>query len=275
MADTPVAAMGPLEFTDEGEQFVIPLSALYFDSGITLKTDSPLYAQHRHALDGWLAYLQSNGLVTPAPQPPPTAAMVITAAGTGSSGNDIAIAFTNVQVDPVTQDTTFDATLTQTDTYPGLTPETLTDVIGTAPDTGSRPGLIYVSSGGTPAQPANGAVALNVAGPPFTFDVSDGQGATAFSLRTRSDDADAADTAVTITAADDPSSPTTFTLTATWTKQATGIHASDLGTSFAYEITVAAPPGGQLLPPAPGRVVLRGGSDLTGPTAASVTVATQ
>ena len=79
MADTPATGMGPPNFTDGGEQFVIPLSALYFVSGVTLKTSSPLYAHHQHALDCWLAYLQSSGLVTPSPVAPPAAAMLVTA----------------------------------------------------------------------------------------------------------------------------------------------------------------------------------------------------
>lgn len=275
MANTPVTAMGPLEFTDGGEQFVIPLSALYFDSGTNqLKTDSPLYAKHKATIDAWLSYLQDNGTVTPAPQPPPAAAMVIAAADSGSSGNDISIAFANVRVDPNTHDTIFDATLTQTDTYPGLTPDTVKDVIGTSAGGGSRPGLVFVSSGGAPTQPANGSTPLT-GGPPFTADLSDGVGGTAFSVRSKSDDADAADTTVTISAAADPGDPGTFTLTATWTKQVTGIQAADLETSFAYEITVVAPPAGQLLPPSPGTVALRGGSDLTGPSKASVTVSAQ
>jgi len=274
MADTPATAMGPLEFTDGGEQFVIPLSALYFDSGVTLKTSSPLYAPHKHALDGWLAYLQSSGLVTPAPVAPPAAAMVITAADTGSTGNDIVISFSNVHEDPNTHDAVFDATLTHTDTYAGLAPDTVADVIGKSPKTGSQPGLVYVSSGGTPKQPANGSYPLS-GGPPATADISDGQAGTAFSVTTRSTDADSANTTVEITAADDASNPDTFTLTATWTKQATGIKVGDLQSEFASEITVAPPPGGQLLPPAPGTVSLRGGSDVTGPTAASVTVSAQ
>lgn len=147
-------------------------------------------------------------------------------------------------------------------------------MIGAAAGGGTRPGLVFVSSGGAPTQPANGTTPLT-GGPPFTAELSDGGGGTAFSVRSKSDDADAADTTVTISAADDASDPDTFTLTATWTKQATGIQATDLQTSFAYEITVAAPPSGTLLPPSPGTVALRGGSDLTGPTTASVTVSAQ
>ena len=269
MADTPATAMGPLEFTDEGRQFVIPLSALYFDSG-ALKTSSPLYAKHKHALDGWLNYLQSNGLVTPAPVAPPAPAMVITAADTGSTGNDIVISFSNVHEDQ-SHNTVFDATLTHIDTYAGLAADTVADVLGTSPTNGSRPGLVYVSSGGTPTQPENGSYPMS-GGPPAEVDISDGQSGTAFSLTTRSSDAESANTVVEITAADDASNPDTFTLTARWAKSAVGIQASDLQTEFGTEITVAAPPGGQLEAPAPGTVSLRGGSDAAGPTAASVTV---
>jgi hypothetical protein len=274
MADTPATAMGPLEFTDGGEQFVIPLSALYFDSGVTLKTSSPLYAQHHHALDGWLAYLQSSGLVTPAPVAPPAAAMEITAAATGSAGNDIVITFSNVREDPNTHHTVFDATLTHTDVFSGLTPDTVGDVIGTSRGTGIRKGLVFVSSGGTPTQPANGSYALS-GGPPAEGDISDGHGGTAFSVTTRSNDAESANTTVEITAADDVSNPDTFTLTASWSKSAAGIEPGDLQSEFASEITVDPPNGGQLLPPAAGSVSLRGGSDATGPTAASVTVSAQ
>jgi hypothetical protein len=274
MAQTPATAMGPLEFTDGGQQFVIPLSALYFDSGVTLKTSSPLYAKHKKALDGWLGYLQSSGLVTPAPVAPPAPAMVITAADKGSAGNDIVIAFSNVREDSNTHHTIFDATLTQTDVFPGLTPDTVKDVLGTSKGTGSRKGLVFVSSGGAPSQPANGSYPLS-GGPPAKADISDGHAGTAFSVTTRSGAADSANTTVEITAADDASSPDTFTLTASWSKSAVGIEPGDLETEFGTEITVDPPDGGQLLPPAPGSVSLRGGSDVSGPTAASVTVSAQ
>jgi hypothetical protein len=64
----------------------------------------------------------------------------------------------------------------------------------------------------------------------------------------------------------------TFTLTVTWTKSVTGIQVSALQTSFAYVITVVAPPGGSLAPPAEGQVVLSGGSEATAARAASAAV---
>ena len=170
--------------------------------------------------------------------------------------------------------TVFDASLTHTDVYSGLTPDTVKEVLGTSKGTGTRKGLVFVSSGGTPTQPGNGSYALT-GGPPAAGDISDGQGGTAFSVTTRSTDAESANTTVEISAADDASNPDTLTLTATWSKQVVGIEPGDLESEFASEITVDAPPGGQLLPPSPGTVSLRGGSDVTGPTAASVTVSAQ
>src|SRR5215471_1306207 len=134
MADTPATAMGPLEFTDGGEQIVIP--------------------------------------------------------------------FSNVREDPNTHHTVVDATLAHTDVYSGLTPDTVKDVLGTSKGTGTRKGLVFVSSGGTPTQPANGSYALT-GGPPAAGDISDGQGGSAFSVTTRSTDAESANTTVDISAADD------------------------------------------------------------------------
>jgi hypothetical protein len=271
MAKTPAAASGPLEFTDEGEQFVIPLSHLYFDAAGALKTDSTLYAQHQARIDAWLDYLKKQGLVTPAPQPPPAPAMVIKAKDRGSAGNNITLTFSNPRKDAQHNDI-FDASLTETDTYPDLTPDTIKDVLGPAPGSGSKPGLVYVSSAGAPTQPADGDYQLGGNGP-YTVDVHDVHGNVAFTLTSKAQNAEALHTAVHITGAADPNKPNTFTLVAEWTKQpAVGITPGALEGNFAYEITVSPPEGGQLRAPAPGTVALRGGSDAQGPTTAAVTV---
>lgn len=270
MAAIGVIALGPVEFTDAGDQFVIPLSLLSFDAMGALEIDWPHYAAHKAVLDPWLAYLKRSGALRPAPQPPPAAALVITAAAPGSTGNDIAIEFSDVDETAGT----LTATLTQRDEYAGLTPATVAGVLGTTAKNGSRSGLIFVSSSGGPTQPANGSYPLT-GGPKYTADLSDAQGGKAFTVRSRADDSEAANTTVEISKADDPAAPGTFTLTAVWRKQVTGIKPGDLQSSFAYEVTVDAPPGGQLLTPAPGTITLRGGSDLSGPNTASVTVSTQ
>src|SRR5260370_22095599 len=120
MATAPATANGPIEFTDQnGKQFLIPISALFFDTG-TLKTNWPLYQQNKPEIDALLKYLQSSGAVKTAPQPAPVAAMVISAKQPGSAGNDVVINFSNVQPHQ-NAPTTFDASVTETNTYAGLT----------------------------------------------------------------------------------------------------------------------------------------------------------
>src|SRR5882757_5770479 len=123
MARTPALSNGPVEFTDVGgNQVSLPLSSIFFD-GKTIHAEGSIYNSHKAAADDWLTYLAKIGEIVPDADPPSKTAMVITAKHAGSTGNFIQIQFSN----PDNSDSTnvkFDATVTETDTYPGLTPAT-------------------------------------------------------------------------------------------------------------------------------------------------------
>src|SRR6266436_3230409 len=121
MAKTPVTGAGPIEFTDDGEQVVIPLSAFYLDANGALTSDSALYsnAKSKATVDAWLKQLQEGGVIQAATLPPPAATMVLTAKDAGAAGNNIAITFSNVD----TAAGTFDAEVKEQETYTGLTKE--------------------------------------------------------------------------------------------------------------------------------------------------------
>jgi hypothetical protein len=275
MAKTAALANGPIELTSPlGQLEQIPIAALYFDSTNHLKADQwPAYAAlssaEKDSLNAWLGYLVDEGVIRQAAQPPPVAAMVITAKDAGSQSNNITIEFSNVS------GSNFDAKLTETDVYSGLTPATVKSVIGSTAHGGTEPGLVYVSSAGTPTMPANLA-ATALSGSTHKLDVKESNGTTtAFTVKGKSNVADADLTKVSITDVGNTSNPPdTFTLTAVWTKTVTGVTANHLADSdkLGYEINVGGPPAGTLAAPAPGAVHLRGGSDTTAPTAASATV---
>lgn len=270
MATTSVVATGPVDFvTAAGSQVSIPVSALYFDASNTLKADAwPGFAANSAIVTPWLAYLVRTGVLRPAEQPPVTIAMIVAAKNPGWAGNNITIAFDNVTTAGAT--TTFDAKVTEKDVYSALTPATLGTVLGTTTTRGSKPGLVVLSSTGTPTMPKNKTYNAPAASP-YEISVEKATAAaSAFKLLSREDNAEASRTKVEISEADQTAG--TFTLTATWTKSVTGIQVSALQSSFAYEITVTAPQGGALAPPAKGEVVLSGGSEATSARSANASV---
>src|SRR5260370_8620296 len=144
MATSPAVSSGPFEFVDEttGQQLSIPLSDLAFDaSGNLIPTGWPLYQQHKATVDSLLNYLRSTGAIYPAPSPPPAPAMVIEAKAKGSSGNNIQIAFSKVGTSDPNDATKFDAQLSETDTYPGLTKDTIKAIPRTPTTAATSPPL--------------------------------------------------------------------------------------------------------------------------------------
>jgi hypothetical protein len=237
------------------------LTSLYFDDQGNIKADQwPEYVNgpsgFKASVDNWLGYLVKQSLVTPGKIPAAKPAFQIEAKDPGSTGNFITVEFKNITPDPkVPGNTTVDVTVTETDTYPLLTPDTLEKVIGKTSGGGSRPGLVFLATP-TPILPAVGGGDLKSAGvgKPFVFDF-----AGAFTVQAKHDDPDAGLTNVQVTAVD--TGAKTFTLTATWKKPAVAVKLSDLGTTFAYELTVTPPKGGFADPPAAGTVTLTGGAD--------------
>lgn len=271
---TAVLANGPVTFTDDkGSQMAIPLPDLYFDA-TNIKADKwPPYKDSasqafKDSVDAWLQYLVRNGELVKDTQAVTGDAMLITAKSPGATGNSIKIVISNIRDDAnVPPNKIFDVTVTETDSYSGLTPATIKDVIGTAAGTGTKPGLVFVSSAAAPALPVAGDSPL--AGAPAKVKLKQADASTAFEVQAKDADADGANTVVTIKNIAGQS----FDMVVVWNKTKTGIKASEMQTNFGYELAVAAPPSGTtILTPAPGAIVLSGGADAQGPTKASVIV---
>jgi hypothetical protein len=274
MAFTPLNGYRPIEFTDEGQQFVLPLSAFYLDDTGKVQSNSALYAAHQKQLDALLASLTASGIVQALPEPPPAPAMEISAERAGTAGNDIIVTFANGRPDPNTDKPIFDATVTQKNTYTGLTAATISGIIGDAPGTGTTPGLVYVSSGPNPGVPADTANPIALADNQGAYEatIDDANAAQAFKLRARVDDPEATKITVAIKDLDGGANPPTFTLVASWTDQENALKPEDMSTKFTYLLQVDPPQDGVVKAPADGDVPLKGGTDGGGATKASATV---
>ncbi|HEV2956310.1 MAG TPA: hypothetical protein VGY55_11565 [Pirellulales bacterium] len=290
MSEAAVIGREPVSLlTSTGQQVSIPLTALYFDSNGKLHADRwPLYSKFSADVDPWLAYLVKTGELTPAASPPPVAAMTITAADAGPAGNNIEVNFKNIVPDsanpPDPGKGTFDVDVVETDTYTGLSydstkstdPNFISNVLGIADQdgkvtkAGTRPGLVLVLAGDTPAQPSNN--------PPLTFSVTaPATAATAavaanFHLVAKKPGADGKNTTVTISSVD--TGAKTFSLKAVWTLNATNKKLSDLSNLAGYEISVTVPAVGSTITalPAAGAVKLTGGAAAQSASNASATV---
>jgi hypothetical protein len=275
MAKLAALAADPVGFTNpsDGKQIFVPASLIYFEDGAAKFTPpAGMSSGVSDAIGQWLTALAKAGILTPDTQAPPVPAMVITAKDAGAAGNTIVIAISNVRPKPTdASKTIFDATVSETNTHEGLTPATLKATAGTAAGGGEKPGLVFVSSSGAPVQPKDGAYALT--GDPAKADVLKADGtAGGFELTAKAAGPDGALTEATVSDAADPDAPGSFTLTVVWEKSAAGIEASELQTQFAYEITVAAPPGGTLAAPAAGAYILSGGAEAQTAAKASASI---
>jgi hypothetical protein len=270
MASTPVVGSGPVDFMDEttGQQLSIPISELAFTNNQIDASKWPLYNKHKLTVDAILAYLVSSGALTPAPAPPPVPALVLTAKQVGAAGNNIQVTFSNVGADP-NDPAKFDASLTETDTWKGLTKDTIEKVVGTA----AGGSLVFVTATSAVGRPRNQTYSVAVVGDKFKVFENDGV-TEAFELNARTNDPEAKYTTVIISNVNavDQTDPH-FDMTATWQKSAAGIHVTpDLANEFAYEVAVAGPNGGAPGVPANGSVVLRGGAEAAPASAASAIV---
>lgn len=287
---TQVTGNGPLEFTNaNGRQISIPLSALYFDSSGTLQVDSNwATASGLKPGTGLLGYAQSEGLITPAPAPPPFAAMIIKAADQGTGGNNIQIAISDISPATDPTQTTFSITVTETDVYQGLSVGTIESTLGSSTvsgsslvpvKTGTSPGLVQVESGSVDTSGFPNSINGSLTGDPGELAV-DGEGSPAvvFTLLAKKAGPDGATTQVDISP-DNGSPPSssnpTFTLTATWSKMVNdvtlGTLASTIQSELGYEITASLPGSGAYSVPAAAQSTLGGG---TPGTSASATLFT-
>lgn len=288
MGTTSVFANGPFEFTDaNGNQVSIPLAALQFDSSGTLvvaKTGPNAWApwagynsDEQTLILSLLAQLAAQQLIIPAPAASPIAAMVFKAADPGSAGNNITV---SIKVTPSADPTlaTFDITVTESDTYTGLSAATIEATLGTDVKPAPAPGLAVVVSGGTTTTrlPQAATVNLGGGGPAaasnYTF--NDATSKPVFTLRAKKNGADGDLTKVTIANVQTK----TFDLTVMWTKKSAGVTLGTLAASaanLAYEVTIQAPASGVYSVPADSSsspVPMTGGADGASAAAASATI---
>jgi hypothetical protein len=285
-ANVAAVGNGPFEFTDpNGRQVSIPLSSLSFNTSGVLNIDSskwPPYASYNSQLQAVLTalladYVREQTISQPSastPQP----AMVINAADPGPAGNNITVGIAVTPGSGLTN-TTFDVTVTETETYAGLTTATIEAIVGTEAAAGSQPGLAHVVSASLHAAllPANHPAytfPAAAAGVKATVDVLDGSSAVVFTLEAKKPGPDAQFMTATISASE--SVHNTFTLTLTWSHAVTGAKLLTVQTDLAplgYEIAVAPPASGAFWIPAPtsSPISLSGGNATT---AASATIFT-
>jgi hypothetical protein len=272
MAGIPVIGTGPIAFTINGAHLTIPLGALSLVNGSIAAGAWPPYAAAdaagKAAIDTWLGYLLKQQELTAAAVAPPGPSFTLKAANPGSSGDAITVKITHVTVGDPKSDTEIDAEVSVTNVYADLKPETIADILGTAPGAGSHPGLVYVKSiASPPTMP--GDLATTALGNPPSVDVKDAAAAaTSFTLAAPGDGGhpDTFDAKIDVNAA-----KTAFTLTINWKKTKATVKLSGFNAEFGYVVACLPPPGGFSSDPVVGTIKLSGGTDPSTSTATNAT----
>ncbi len=272
-ASGPAVSTGPIPFTsDDGRYFLIPLGAASFDANGKATLDNwPLYNTYKAALDLLLPRLLAAGVIQKGALPPAKPALKATALTPGGNGVVVEMTFANVTPNAATPPaSTADVTVTETNTYTGIALAKLVETIGNAANTGTRPGLVFVSGAAPTEMPRNGDydLAIGAPGSAAKVDIPKSGGGTAFTLQARS--ADVAGDLVSAKISDADNAAKTFTLTVTWSKAANGAAISALADQFAFIVTIEPPPDGYRAPAA-GKVTLAGGQDAVSLPAAKAT----
>jgi hypothetical protein len=278
---TPATGNGPFEFTDaEGRQWSIPLTAIKFSGNqyvidpvwVTQLSLKP--AENAAAIaKAFLTYSVNEGNITPVSAASPFPAMLIQAATSGAAGNNIQlqVAISSLVASPPVNDPTqtqFSLTVTETDTYQGLTPATIQSQLQ------NQGALVQVQSVTPIGSPVPVSNTLQLSGSPASnaqlvvYD-NGSPSLPLFTLVAKGSGPDGELTQVTIASdSGSPSSgPDTFTLTATWTKTVSGITVQTLASvvagNFSYEIGVIKPSSGAFSVPAAGSSTLTGGAQFS------------
>jgi hypothetical protein len=278
MATTLAVGSGPFEFTDaNGHQISIPLTAFTFNPDGSVNVD-PAWQPLTNVPPGstLLSYALKQKLIRPRPVSSPIPAMLIRAADPGSGGNNITVSvvLTPVVTSPPSNDPTivpFNLTVTEIDTYSGLTTATIESTLGSGSGSsavvGTAPGLVQIVHGSVDisAVPHNLSPTF-LSGSPAELDVTaSGSPPLAFTLVAKKTGADGLLTKVSVaadTASPPNPGPPTFTLVAQWTKTVNGITLPQLDTmaqALAYEIIVSKPGTGAYSLPANTTMQLSGG----------------
>ena len=264
MAYYSATGTGPVSFIDGNQnQLEIPLNEVFFTPNGVDASSWPLFSANAAMVPALLAQLVSQGAISAGTLPAAAPSLTATAVQAGPEGNSITISIAS----PSAAAGTITMTVTATEVYPGLTPATLAAALGSSAATSE--GLVFVSDPGTSGMPDHFSGSIG-AGPAFDLAVPDASDNTknAFTLAA-TDQSDAAGAQLIHIAIvpDSAPTPTTFTLTASWTKTATGVALSSLATTnpFAYLVAFS----GQSGPlPGAGSVTLKGGAAASGPNPA-------
>jgi hypothetical protein len=261
MAYYSATGTNPISFVDGYQsQREIPLNEVFFTPNGVDASSWPLFSANASLVPALLGQLVAQGVLSAATSAAAAPAMIATAVQPGPMGNAITITFSS----PSPAAGTVTVTVTATEVYPGLTPATLSAALGSSQATAE--GLVFVSGPVTSNMPEALTGATISGSPDFHLVVHEADNAsnTAFTLAAtnQADDADAQLIHISI-APDSAPTPTTFTLTASWTKTATGVTLASLATTnpYAYVVTFS----GQSGPlPAAGSIKLKGGADASG-----------
>ena len=274
MAIVPAIVSGPIELMNaSGTLVTLSATDMFFDNG-SISAKGPTYAANRSLFDPFLKHLAANGFIQAGPAPQTNPVMVLKAKTPGSAGNSVGAQFTNFSSDASPK---FDATVSETDTYTGLTGGTIQATLGSSASNGKRRGLVILPGAAPPptVDPKPGVYPLAIVGADTaaTADIPLNTGpGSAFKLQAKADGNDGNLTSVEIKDLD--TTAHTFTLVAKWSKTAIQLLPAGLSTAFAYELEVTPPPGaGSVGTPAPGSVVLSGGADAADAVQASATAA--
>ena len=279
MAIYQAAATGPIAFLNSANnqynQIEIPLSAIFFTSRGIDATTWPDFSTYSSQVTPLLSMLSSQGYLAASPtalsgSALAAAGLTATATLSKAAGNGITIAIAN----PSVSGGTADITVSLSETYTAVTPagpaNALATVLGTS--AGTATGLVYDATTGTPAMP--GAFPTGPIGSGLSLNIDEpapNNTTIAFTLApTLSADAtDAQNIQITVTPASG-ATPTTFSLTVSWSKTVTGQSLAALTTAatnpFSYLVTFSGPTG---LVPAASTVTL-GGGGASGPATASL-----
>jgi hypothetical protein len=256
MAYYSVAGTGPVSFLDVNQnQLEIPLNEIFVTPNGVDASSWPHFGANKALVPALLAQLVSQGAIaaSTAPATPPT--LTATAVQTGTGGNSITISFAN----PSPAVGTVDITVTAKEVYEGLTPATIGTTLGST--AAAAEGLVYLSDPGTGEMPGTVTAAKIGPGPDFKLDIPNADASkTAFTLAATNQDPGVELIQIDIVP-DAGAPPTTFTLTASWTKTQTAVSLSSLSTAatnpFSYLVTFSGHSGPL---PAAGSIALKGGT---------------
>jgi hypothetical protein len=250
----------PVSFVDGHQnQVEIPLNEVFFTPNGVDASSWPLFSANATLVPALLAQLAAQGALSASAAAAAAPSQTATATQAGPMGNSITITFAS----PSPAAGTVTITVAAKEVYSDLTPGGLSGALGsTAATTG---GLVFVSDAGTGGMPENFTGVIS-GGPDFDLAAPDASDhtKTAFKLAATNQTDDAAAQLIHIAIVPDSApTPTTFTLTVSWTKTATGVTLASLATTNPYAYLVAfSGPTGPL--PAAGSISLKGGAAAAG-----------